>query len=252
MKRSPWTYLSIVCLFFALIPLFCYRIANTGVLLLLFCSILLLAYAKFQKALSPFLKKLFYVAVSLAFLFGGVLSVAMAWHAWLNQPPPAGPDAVIVLGCKINGTQPSKMLRRRLDVAAEYLLAHPDVICVVSGGQGADEVCPEAVVMANELMEAGIAPDRILLEQNSSSTQENIAFSCDLLRSEGYAVQHITIVTDSFHQMRAAVYARRGGLLVSGISSSAPWGLFPSYWVREWPGILKAWLIDDVAGLAST
>ena len=45
-------------------------------------------------------------------------------------------DYLLVLGTTVNGTEPSPMLRDRINAAYAYLTAHEDVICVVSGGKG--------------------------------------------------------------------------------------------------------------------
>ena len=51
---------------------------------------------------------------------------------------------IVVLGAQVRGTQPSRAMRDRTDAAAAYLSAHPDVICIVSGGQGPGEKITEA------------------------------------------------------------------------------------------------------------
>lgn len=87
---------------------------------------------------------------------------------------PENPDAVIVLGCKVNGNTPSRMLKRRLDSAVIYLNENEDVVCIVSGGKGEDEKISEAQAMKEYLVDKGIDEGRILTEDKSVNTLENI------------------------------------------------------------------------------
>ena len=70
---------------------------------------------------------------------------------------------MIVLGAKIIGDRPSRMLRNRLDAAYAYLQAHPDAVGIVSGGQGSDEQYSEAYVMEQYLLSKGIPAERLVL-----------------------------------------------------------------------------------------
>ena len=54
---------------------------------------------------------------------------------------------VVVLGCAVRDGGPSLMLRERLEAAKKYLDDNPQAVCVVSGGQGADESISEAQCM---------------------------------------------------------------------------------------------------------
>ena len=90
-------------------------------------------------------------------------------------------DYIIVLGSKVNGTKPSYSLQYRIDKAAEYLKSHEKAIAIVSGGKGKGEDISEALAMKNELMKLNIAEDRIIMEDKSTSTDENIKFSKPLI-----------------------------------------------------------------------
>ncbi len=81
-------------------------------------------------------------------------------------------------------------------------------------------------------MARGIHPDRIYLEDRSRSTEENLTFSAELIRKEGLPTR-VAIASDNFHQLRAAVWARRGGLDPWSIGCVTWWPLSPGYWARE-------------------
>ena len=144
-------------------------------------------------------------------------------------------DYLIVLGCKVNGSVPSRMLRQRLDAAADYLNACPDTQVIVSGGQGYNETMTEAACMARELTARGIDPQRIILEDKATSTMENLRFSMELM-DEGASV---AIVSNEFHLYRADQMAQSLGLNAALIPASTEYPiLLTSYTLRE---ILAVW-----------
>lgn len=164
--------------------------------------------------------------------YAAVLSCLMAGEI-LNTPD--SPDAVIILGCRVQKDgKPSLMLRRRLEAAYEYLEENEDVICVTAGGQGEDEPISEGKAMKEALVEMGIDGDRIIVEDLSVNTEENLKFSAELLKNMGIEVNEAAIVSDGFHLYRAKIFAQRAGLNSTSISSATPWQMAAAYWVREW------------------
>lgn len=153
----------------------------------------------------------------------------------MNDSPYNDHTTLVVLGCQVKEGRPSNMLKRRLDTAYEYLSEHDSVNVVVSGGQGADEIISEAQCMKEYLVEKGIDPGRIYIEDRSANTEENLGFSMKLIEEYGLC-DDITIVTDGFHQLRADLIAKKFGIDANNISAPTRWYLLPSYWVREWFG----------------
>ena len=165
-------------------------------------------------------------------IYALVLSGIMAKAALTS---PKAPDAVIVLGCKVQKSgNPSLMLSKRIDAAYEYLAENPDMICIVSGGQGSDEPRSEAEVMKACLVEKGIDEKRIFEENRSESTRQNIEFSLALLKEKNIEVGEAAIVTDGFHQYRASLIAGEFGLEPTAVNAETPLWLVAVYWVREW------------------
>ena len=100
-------------------------------------------------------------------------------------------DYIIVLGCQVKGTKPSKALKDRLDTAKEYLQANPETIAVLSGGQGKMEEISEAECMRRYLEKAGISRERLILEQRSTTTRQNLRYSrryMDMTRLESLPI----------------------------------------------------------------
>lgn len=150
---------------------------------------------------------------------------------------PQGDSTMVVLGCQVKESGASLMLRRRLDTAFEYLTEHEDMKVIVSGGQGEDEPMSEAECMYDYLVGKGISPGRIYMEDKSVNTAENIEFSKEIIGQYGL-FPDITIVTDGYHQLRADMFAKERGMRAYNIPAPTSWYLVPTYWVREWFGIV--------------
>ena len=148
-------------------------------------------------------------------------------------------DYVIVLGAGVHGTVPSLSLRSRLDAAAEYLRQRPEVICIVSGGQGEGEDISEAKCMYDDLVKAGIDPERIWLEDRSTSTQENLRFSLALIQQRtGTRPTEINVLSNDYHLFRAKIFADQEGVTAYGVAADSPYfTLFLNYYLREIAGV---------------
>lgn len=144
---------------------------------------------------------------------------------------------LVVLGCKVNGTTPSLMLRERIDAAYEFLSENPEAACVLSGGQGEDEEISEARCMFEALVAYGTSPDRLYPEDKSTSTKENLEMSHEIIKRNGLK-KDIAVVTNEFHEYRAGLVAKELGLGFSAVSAKTAGWLLPTYLVREWYAII--------------
>ena len=142
---------------------------------------------------------------------------------------------LIVLGAGVNGRVPSLSLRERLDAAYDYLIAHPDTICIVSGGQGPGEDITEAECMSDWLLDKGIAPERIIREDKATTTQENLRFSVILAEEHNRGtVDAVGIVSSEYHLFRAGLMAQDQGLHPVLIPANTGWiSLRINYYLRE-------------------
>lgn len=162
----------------------------------------------------------------------------------------AGGDAdedapyVIVLGAGLNGTEPSLSLIDRLEPTLEYLEDHPDSYAVLSGGQGEGEDITEAAGMFGWLTQRGIAPDRLILEEEAVSTQENIEFSLDLIEEHGGdPAGRVGIVSSDYHIYRAEYIAKALGAEPVGIPGRTKLPLLRlNYFLREAAAVWVLWL----------
>ena len=169
-------------------------------------------------------------------LWCGYLTVLML-SASANTPPDSA--TVVVLGCLVrpDGT-PSRSLQSRIDRAAVYLQEHPEAVCIVSGAQGSVEPETEASVMARELIARGIAPERIIQEDESFDTQENMANSAKLIEELGLS-REVAVVTDDYHEFRAGELAKDAGLIPYAVPAQSIPHLFPANYGRELVSLTK-------------
>lgn len=140
---------------------------------------------------------------------------------------------VIVLGCLVNGDSPGIFLQRRIEKAYDYLSKNPNSKAILSGGQGNGENISEARCMFNTLTQMGVSSDRLILEENSTSTRENFENSVELLKNMGVQIDEITVVTNDFHEYRAYEFAKRNGLTAYSYPSKTPWNGYMPFATRE-------------------
>ena len=150
-------------------------------------------------------------------------------------------DYIVVLGAQLKTTGPSRVLQYRLDTAYEYLTAHPDTKAIVSGGQGSNEPASEAQGMYDYLVKRGIEPGRIVLEDKSVNTEQNIRFSKEFLQADA---DKVGIVSNNFHVFRAVKLAKAAGYRnVVGIAAPATAFYLPNNMLREFFGVVKDFLM---------
>ena len=248
MQRGNWMKVlkGILALLFSagfiwfLIPAFV-RVVNIGnVLGMAVCAFLLLwlcafprlrALAQRRGRLRPFLfaNRALAVLFLAGFAWAAVLTGLMAGAAF---SAPKGTETAVVLGSQVRGTEPSLDLWARIDAAGEWLSKNPDAACVASGGQGEGELVSEASVIRDKLVEKGIAPERIYVEDTSGSTAENLANTRKILEEHRLGTS-VAIVTDEYHQFRAGLVAKKMGLSPSAVCARTPWHILSACYMRE-------------------
>lgn len=156
----------------------------------------------------------------------------------------AGADYVIVLGAQWKQSGPSYVLQKRLDKAITYLEQNPETIAIVSGGQGSNEPVAEAEGMKQYLMQKGIAEERILTENQSANTYQNLVYSSRLLDKENDSV---VVVTNNFHMFRALSIAKKQGYSrIEGLSAGSYPAMLPNNLLREFFGVVKDFLVGNL------
>lgn len=192
-------------------------------------------------------KRIFLVGCAAAFLLLACLEIVILRYGEEDRTT-LPVDAIIVLGAGVNGEQPSLTLQTRIDAAAEYMALHPRVPVVLSGGQGSGERITEAECMRRQLWTNSEDWNaRYFLEERSTSTAENFAFSKEILVRQGIDPETavIGVVTNDFHMYRARLIAERQGLEIVGVGAELPWWwLTANYYVRESFALVKTLIFD--------
>lgn len=212
---------------------------NLGVLLpailglpLLIAGLFLPQFADWSRAgIGLTVKWLFIGAYALAALLfiGTSFVISRAAHV----PAPKDADAVIVLGAGLRGDRPTLILAERLNTAMEYMRDNPKSVAILSGGQGAGEIVTEASVMGEYMRSHGIAQERIILEEASTSTEENFRYSRAIMEERFGADASAVFVTTGFHVYRAGLVAEKQGLTAVGIPSADRWYMRLNNYLRE-------------------
>jgi uncharacterized SAM-binding protein YcdF (DUF218 family) len=150
---------------------------------------------------------------------------------------------IIILGAGLNGSRPSLTLLQRINVAIEYLEKNKHVVVVVSGGKGSHEKFTEAEVMSRLLQNNGIENARIIMEDRSANTYENLIYSGNLIDINKKTI----IISSGFHLFRAKSIAKRIGYKdIGGMASKTPLLLVPNYYVREYLAVIKEIMIKKI------
>lgn len=220
---------------------------NFGVFLMYLLTAALWVYALFHKPIDAFcavgvgrvLKILFFCG---CFVFACLLCfVAISGHAGRAT---GNEQVVVVLGAGLKKDVPSDLLRRRLDATFGFYQQNPECMIVVTGGQGKGESIPEGVAMAKYLIDKGVPEQQIIVEDKSTSTEENLLFAKQLLSERGISAEEpMVVVSNAFHCYRARCYAKLVGFIeVSSLPASiSASSLLPCYF-REVFAVVYYWV----------
>lgn len=223
---------------------------NFGLLLVYLITAGLWVYAIFHRPIDAFcaagvgrvLKILFFCGVGVLLLL--VAFVALSGY---SHRPTGRERAVVVLGAGLRRDTPSDLLRRRLDAAFAYWQQYPQVLIVVTGGQGQGETIPEGVAMGRYLVAKGVPEEQILVEDKSTSTEENLLFAKELLEARGVSADApMAVVTNAFHCYRARCYARLVGFeQASSIPATIALNSVLPCYLREAFAVLYYWVFKS-------
>jgi uncharacterized SAM-binding protein YcdF (DUF218 family) len=171
-------------------------------------------------------------------LYFGFLHSKIRDHSNIEVPLHA--DYIIILGARVKGEIPSLALQYRIDAAANYMKKNKETLAIASGGQGPGEDITEAEAIKRGLLKHGVDGNRIILEDKSTDTVENITFSKKLIPDH---LETGLIVSNDFHLYRAKSIAKDQGLSLQGIPAETPTIAIPKSYLREYLAITKYYLV---------
>ena len=155
-------------------------------------------------------------ALKIAFLL--ILLVAayplfLAYSIWdqSHRDEVHGADAIVVLGAAQYDGKPSPVLKARLDQAFYLFSENLSDTIIVTGGKRAGDRFTEAQAAERYLIEAGIPADRILLEEEGTTTWESLQEVRGIAEENG--VESALFVSDPLHSERVERMAEDLGFI---------------------------------------
>lgn len=244
-----WITVGILCLIYFILYVVFVDVTNAFTYFWLVAGIGCIAFSVLyrkmlegQLVLPPLVKWVFGMIAATGFLVILITEVIIILYG--AEQPSKQADYVLVLGAQVKGTKPTYSLMKRLDVAYEYLVENPDTVVILSGGQGPGEDVTEAYAMSVYMKAKGLEESRIILEDRSTNTYENIIYSRELMDSPDASV---VLVTNYFHVFRGVGVAKKQGLSnVEGLGAPTKWYTVPNQYLREAFAVIKYKLCGQI------
>lgn len=148
-------------------------------------------------------------------------------------------DCIVVLGCQVKGTYPSPFLQTRLNEVVRLYKEGYGKYIIVSGGKGNGEDITEAMAMKTFLLDKGIDENKIVMEDKSRNTMENLVFSKNVMDYIGF--KSAVVVSNKYHLKRASLISKSLGMNASYSGVFVSQYKFTEYkgYVREVLGVLR-------------
>ena len=232
------------------------RVRNLFISLIGVASLVILLFSVYQymtQSHSQVIEFIYIYVVGL-FIYFLWLFTSTAVYAWVYIATPFRyqPDYIIVLGSGLIGDRVPPLLASRLDKAVQQFKKFGQApLLITSGGQGSDELVSEAAAMKKYIIEThGIDPEKIIAEDQSTTTYENMLFSKKIIDEHIPNAKGI-FVSNNFHVYRASQYANKVGLKATGVGSKTALYYLPNAFMREFIGILEMtkWYHIGILGL---
>jgi len=189
------------------------------------------------------LKILVSILLIIAFGILGVFEIKII--SFGKQTPAQNADYVIVLGARVKGTSPMKEFGERINVAYDYAIDNPKAELVLTGGQGKDELIAESLAAKNTLLSKGIKESRMLYEDKSTSTRENLIYALEVIEADGGSIDSdIVIVSSRFHLYRTSILAKELGFSsTTYLGGNGLFVLLPHYYLREFAAYISEFVL---------
>lgn len=212
-------------------------------LLSMLFSILLFAYLFIWPKLGNLTKNtpgtVFYAIISFSAIYLLSLMAVYLLSALLNLihvRKRQNLDYIIILGAGLAGKRITPLLAARIEKGIRLLRYNPNALLIMSGGKGAGEELPEGEAMASYALDHGIPPEKIIIEANSTSTEENLLFSQKLMHKNK---PKIAVVTTAYHVFRALLLAKGQKIKCIGFGAKTKWYFTLNALIREFIGYLS-------------
>lgn len=255
-KRKKYVYTSfeiigiLLIFYYLILKLMFGSVAFSSAFCMLGIVLLVYGYVelKFNIDIWGHIPKIFRIIITTLFTIGLVIFISIESIIIYNghHNDDEKPDYLVVLGAGLRGNSISASLLYRLETALDFHEMYPDVKIVVSGGQGKGENMAEALAMRNFLVDNGVDPSLIIIEDKSTNTYENFLYTKDVLEEEtGKEDFTITIISNNFHMYRAKFLAKEVGFSTYGYPAPSHKASALVFYVREFFAVIKAYIFKQ-------
>ncbi len=250
-KKSIYIFFEIIgillILYYLMLKIMFGFVAFSSVFCMLGIVLLVYGYVelKFNIDIWGHIPKIYRMIITTLFTIGLVIFIGIESIIIYNghHHDTQKPDYLVVLGAGLRGRSISASLLYRLETALDFHDMYPDLKIVVSGGQGEGEDMTEALAMKNFLVDNGVDPSLIIMEDKSTNTYENFLYTKNVLEEETRKEDFtITIISNNFHMYRAKFLAKEVGFNTYGYSAPSHKASALVFYVREFFGIIKAYI----------
>jgi len=249
-KRDMLFKTAIFLIFAAiLLSLFIFKISFTALFIFALASVLIiLSYLKnlHQSNKYGFKVELLYKIILVIIILGVISFIVVEAILVFNlhqADTEVVTDYLLILGGGVRGETPSAILQDRLDKSVGYLKSNPEVKVIVSGGLGRRAEITEAEAMKRFLVEQGIEAERIIKEEQATSTHQNIKYTKEIL-TEINSDYEINLLSSDFHIYRAEKIAQAYQLKTHSLRADTDFFVLLNYLIREYFALLKTLVVD--------
>ncbi len=172
----------------------------------------------FHKHLAKLLPEKLFSTLKAAYLVAGVFyavtfAVMCLYISGINSKQVTPNElteetVIIVYGAGLEGEMPGKALQKRLNTALQL---YNGSYIIVSGGQGDNEVRTESSAMKEYLCDRGIPEDKVIEEDRSRNTIDNINYSFEIIKEKGFENYKVVSVSNAFHIPRIILLCNKLG-----------------------------------------
>lgn len=214
---------------------------------LLYCGILLIVFCflnkrfKKNKRYKNITTKIKPILIFCAAFFILIESVIVAYSFVKNTDDA---DYLIILGAGLRGEAMTMTLRHRMEDSYSYYQNYKNCkYIIVSGGQGPGESISEAEAMERYLLSMGVEQNKIIKEDKSTSTYENLEFSKRIIEkhsNKSVGDVAVKLATSNFHSLRTYLIAKKCGYKnITSYGCRINPIFIPTYYSREFFALVK-------------
>jgi uncharacterized SAM-binding protein YcdF (DUF218 family) len=124
--------------------------------------------------------------------------------------PPSDPGCFVIPSYALKDRSlPNKPTRAQIDLAFQWWKRFPQATLIMSTGDNQGLGIPNSTVMARYAIGLGVPPEKVIEEDRSRHTRDNLLYSMHIIQQHGW--QQPTLVTLDLYTRRAVATAKKQG-----------------------------------------